>query len=80
LVSALDNYQKASALKAQQAAALDRAVGVAGDLFNAARANYLEVLTAQREAIDVKLELVETQLRQQVAVTNLYRALGGGWK
>ncbi|NCW43907.1 MAG: TolC family protein, partial [Gemmatimonadaceae bacterium] len=53
---------------------------IARDLFAAARANYLEVLTAQREAIDVRLELVETRLRQQVAMTNLYRALGGGWK
>jgi NodT family efflux transporter outer membrane factor (OMF) lipoprotein len=80
LVSALDTYERGLQLKTQQAAALDSAVSVAGDLFNAARANYLEVLTAQREAIDVKLELVEAQLRQRVTLTNLYRALGGGWK
>lgn len=78
--SAVDNFAQLYAFKAQQAAALDSAVTIAGDLFTAARANYLEVLTAQREAIDVKLELVETRLRQQVALTNLYRALGGGWK
>ncbi|MBY0491331.1 MAG: efflux transporter outer membrane subunit [Gemmatimonadaceae bacterium] len=80
LVTALDTYERGLQLKTQQAAALDSAVSVAGDLFNAARANYLEVLTAQREAIDVKLELVEAQLRQRVTLTNLYRALGGGWK
>jgi NodT family efflux transporter outer membrane factor (OMF) lipoprotein len=80
LVSALDTYERGLQVKTQQAAALDRAVEVAGDLFTAARANYLEVLTAQREAIDVKLELVEAQLRQRVTLTQLYRALGGGWK
>lgn len=80
LVTALDTYERGLQFKTQQAAALDSAVSVAGELFNAARANYLEVLTAQREALDVKLELVEAQLRQRVTMTNLYRALGGGWK
>jgi NodT family efflux transporter outer membrane factor (OMF) lipoprotein len=80
LMSALENLERVSRFKSQQADALDRSVEVAGQLFNAARANYLEVLTVQREALDVKLELVETRLRQRVALTNLYRALGGGWK
>ncbi|MBU6366046.1 MAG: efflux transporter outer membrane subunit [Gemmatimonadetes bacterium] len=80
LVSAVGNLQRSVAFKSQQAEALDRAIGIASDLFRSARANYLEVLTAQREAIDVKLELVETQLRQRQALTDLYRALGGGWQ
>lgn len=80
LLSALDNIARERELKASQAAALDRAVEVAGQLFASARANYLEVLTAQREALDAKLELVEAQLRQREVVTNLYRALGGGWR
>lgn len=80
LVSALDNLDSLSTFKAQRAEALDRSIGIASDLFNAARANYLEVLTAQRDAIDAKLEVVETRLRQQVAATSLYRALGGGWR
>jgi NodT family efflux transporter outer membrane factor (OMF) lipoprotein len=80
LSSAITNLEQAYQFKSRQSAALDRSVGIARDLFAAARANYLEVLTAQREAIDVRLELVETRLRQQVAVTSLYRALGGGWQ
>ncbi len=80
LASAIGNLDSVYVFKSQQADALDRSVGIASDLFNAARANYLEVLTAQREAINVKLELVETRLRQRVALSNLYRALGGGWK
>lgn len=80
LVSAIDNLQRMYSFKAGQSEAMDRAIEISGDLFNAARANYLEVLTAQREALDVKLELVEMRLRQQETTTNLYRALGGGWK
>jgi outer membrane protein, multidrug efflux system len=80
LISALDNLEREYGFKAQQADALDRSTGIATLLFTSARANYLEVLTAQREALDVKLELVETRLRQRQALTNLYRALGGGWK
>lgn len=80
LVSAIDNLDSLTAFKAQRAESLDRSIGIASELFNAARANYLEVLTAQRDAIDAKLELVEAQLRSQVAATNLYRALGGGWR
>ena len=80
LASAIDNLDSLYTVKARRAEALDRSIGIASDLFNAARANYLEVLTAQRDAIDAKLELVETQLRREVAATNLYRALGGGWK
>lgn len=80
LVSAVGNLEQVSTFKAQQAEALNGAVGIARDLFTSARANYLEVLTAQRDAIDVRLELVETRLRQRLALTNLYRALGGGWR
>lgn len=80
LVSAVSNLDQVYAFKAKQADALTRSIGIASDLFRSAHANYLEVLTAQRDAIDVKLELIETRLRQRVAMTNLYRALGGGWK
>lgn len=80
LSSALDNLDSLYTYKAQRAETLDRSIEIASELFNATRANYLEVLTAQREAIDAKLEVVETRLRREVAATNLYRALGGGWK
>ena len=80
LLSAIENLERVNSFKSQQAEALDRSTVVANQLFAAARANYLEVLTAQREALDVKLDLVDARLRQRVALTNLYRALGGGWK
>jgi outer membrane protein TolC len=34
----------------------------------------------QRDALESKLELVETKKDQMAAVVNIYRDLGGGWK
>lgn len=50
------------------------------DLYKSGRANYLEVLLAQQNALQAQLEVVEVRCRQRVAEVNLYRSLGGGWK
>lgn len=34
----------------------------------------------QRDALESKLELVETKKEQMIAVVNIYRDLGGGWR
>lgn len=49
-------------------------------LFKAGHATYLEVINAQKNAIDSELQLVS--LRQQLLLTKveLYRSLGGGWQ
>ena len=49
-------------------------------LFRSGFANYLEVITAQSNALDTELELVSTRLEILTANINLYRALGGGWQ
>lgn len=79
-VAAIDNLQKNYQLKTSQVAALTSSVEVANQLFAAARADYLEVLLAQREALEAKSELIETRQKQMSAMVNLYRALGGGWQ
>ena len=66
-------------MKAKQAEALATSVDISNELFRSARADYFEVLMTQRDALDSKLELIETRLHQLNAVTNLYRSLGGGW-
>ncbi len=76
----INNLEKRYSLKAQEVDVQTRSIGIANDLFKSARANYLEVLTAQREALSAKLELIEVKQHQFNSVTNLYRALGGGWK
>jgi outer membrane protein TolC len=34
----------------------------------------------QRDALETKLELVETKKEQLNAIVHVYRNLGGGWK
>ena len=76
----IGNLEKRYNFKAQEVDVQTKSISIANDLFKSARANYLEVLTAQREALASKLELIEVKQRQFTAVTNVYRALGGGWK
>lgn len=78
-LSAIGNFDSLYQLKSRQVDTLTASVDIANDLFRAARADYFEVLMTQRDALDARLELIETKLRQFTAVTRVYRALGGGW-
>lgn len=79
-VSNIDNLQKNFQLKSAQVEAMTQSVDVANQLFKSARADYLEVLLTQREALEAKTELIETKQKQISAMVNLYKSLGGGWK
>jgi outer membrane protein, multidrug efflux system len=79
-VSNIDNLDKNYQLKNKQVEALTQSIDVANQLFKAARADYMEVLLTQRDALDAKMELIETKQQQVSAVVNLYRSLGGGWQ
>ncbi|HSD06888.1 TolC family protein [Flavobacterium sp.] len=79
-LSKIDNLGKSYDLKSQQVAALDRSIDVAGDLFKSARVDYFEVLMTQRDALESKLELIDTKKDQLTASVHVYRDLGGGWK
>lgn len=59
---------------------LNRAVFNAQLLFKSDMANYLEVITAQSNSLDVELNLAAIRRRQLSSVVELYRSLGGGWK
>lgn len=76
----IDNLQKTYDLKSQQVNALTQAIKISNDLFVSARADYMEVLMTQRDALESKFELIETKMQQFQARVNVYRALGGGWK
>lgn len=79
-LSNLSNLEKAYDLKTQEVNTLIKSIDISNDLFKSARADYLEVLMTQRDALSSKLELIETKLHQFNAMTNIYQALGGGWK
>jgi len=79
-LSGISNLQQAYEKKAKAVEALTTATGISNDLFSSGKANYLEVLMTQREALDSKLELIEVKKHQFNAMVNIYKALGGGWK
>lgn len=79
-LSNIENLEKRYGLKSGQVDALNKSIEVSNDLFKSARADYLEVLMTQRDALESKLELIDTKKEQLNAVVNVYRDLGGGWK
>jgi len=78
-IANISNLQKSYDLKAKQVTALTQSIDISNDLFKAARADYFEVLMTQRDALQSKLELIETKKQQLNAMVNIYHALGGGW-
>lgn len=76
----IDNLERSYQLRSQELARLDESIAISSDLFKAARADYMEVLLTRRDALEARMELVETRRRQLGAVVKLYRALGGGWE
>ncbi len=79
-LSKINNLQKSYGLKSQQVDALNKSISISNDLFKSARVDYFEVLMTQRDALETKLELVETKKEQLNAIVHVYRNLGGGWK
>jgi outer membrane protein TolC len=77
-VSAAENYRTSIEIKRQQLQALVASVDAASQLFQNARAEYIEVLFAQRDLQDARTETVERKRRQLSAIVNAYQALGGG--
>jgi NodT family efflux transporter outer membrane factor (OMF) lipoprotein len=78
-LSNIDNLEKSYDLKRREVEALNQSTAISNRLFMSARADYMEVLLTQREALETKFELVETRMQQMNAMVNVYRALGGGW-
>ncbi len=76
----IENLTLAYEQRKQQVDQLHQAIELSTQLFNAARADYLEVLTARRDALEAQIELIETKQRQLSAAVQLYQALGGGWR
>jgi NodT family efflux transporter outer membrane factor (OMF) lipoprotein len=60
--------------------ALGETIATADLLFEAGQASYLEVLTAQQNALAAELELIEALKVQRISRLLLYKAVGGGWR
>ncbi|MFO0809322.1 MAG: efflux transporter outer membrane subunit [Gemmataceae bacterium] len=77
-VTKAENYRKSIEIKVQQLASLEASVDAANKLFQNARAEYSEVLFAQRELMEARAGLIELKRQQLSAIVNAYQALGGG--
>jgi len=77
-LSKVENYRKSIEIKKQQLESLVASVEAASRLFQSARADYVDVLFAQRDLRDARTVLVETKQQQLSAIVNTYQAFGGG--
>ncbi|MBN8693550.1 MAG: TolC family protein [Bacteroidetes bacterium] len=66
-------------LKKEEVDILKKSIATSGELYKAGRANYLEVITSQKNALQSQLELINLYNRQNIALVDLYRSIGGGW-
>ncbi len=80
LMSKVKNIDQYYQLKSQETKSLDQSIDIANMLFKNSRADYLEVLMNQRDALDAKMELIEAKSQQLGTVVDIYQNLGGGWK
>jgi multidrug efflux system outer membrane protein len=78
-LSNVQNLKEGYLLQEAQVEALSESIDLSLQLFKSARAEYTEVLLTQREALDAKIEIIETKRDQLLAHVKLYQALGGGW-
>lgn len=78
-LSMINNLNNTYDLKAQEVQALTQSITISGNLFRSARADYMEVLLTQRDALESRFDLIETKKQQMNAMVNIYHALGGGW-
>ncbi len=76
----VENYREVADLQGQEVDVLRKAVATSNDLFAGGYASYLEVITAQRSVLEAELALITTKQAQFLALTELYRSLGGGWE
>lgn len=75
----INNFGKSYETKSKEVDILTQSITISNNLFKSARADYMEVLLTQREALESKMELIEIKMKQMNAKINIYKALGGGW-
>ena len=75
-----DKLEQQHQIATGQVDTLRHAVINAQLLFKSDLANYLEVITAQGNALQAELDLAAIRREQLGAMVELYRSLGGGWK
>jgi multidrug efflux system outer membrane protein len=76
----VEKLQQQESILQERVKTLQLAIKNAKMLFKNGMAEYLEVLSAQASLLQSELELANIKREQLFANTELYRALGGGWR
>lgn len=76
----IQNTNEMYDLKSQEVDVLRESITISSELFRSGRATYLEVITAQKNALQSQTELINLKKRQYNSVIGLYKSLGGGWR
>ncbi|TNE52871.1 MAG: efflux transporter outer membrane subunit [Bacteroidetes bacterium] len=79
-LSKIENLEKSYDLKNKEVQALTESTEISNKLFTSARADYMEVLLTQREALESRFDLIEIRKQQMNTMVNVYKSLGGGWR
>ncbi|HRE96139.1 MAG TPA: TolC family protein [Flavobacteriales bacterium] len=74
-----DFVERAYTLKSRETELNRNAVTISRELFVTGKASFLDVITAQRNALNADLELIDVQYERLENRVRLYRSLGGGW-
>lgn len=78
-ITKIINLKEKVQLKEDEYTFIHNAISTSKDLYLAGYANYLEVITAQKSALEVELDLINTKKHLLLSSILLYRSLGGGW-
>ncbi len=78
-LSNMDNLRNIYDLNQQEVQVLSDAISTSNDLFKVGYANYLEVITAQRNVLEAEINQVETKKKLFISLITVYRSTGGGW-
>lgn len=79
-LSNMYSLNKMYELNQQETQVLAEAVATSNELFKAGYATYLDVITAQRNALEAEINQVETKKNLLMSIITLYRTSGGGWR
>lgn len=82
VADAVDAYDRAGeqlARQSERVTAQREALRLADKRFAAGVVSFIEVLDAQRQLLAAETDFVNTRLARQLALVQVYRALGGGW-
>jgi multidrug efflux system outer membrane protein len=76
----IDKLKEQQIIATNRVQTLQHATNNANLLFKNGMANYLEIITAQSNVLQSELDLATIKRSEFSAVSDLYRALGGGWR